>query len=161
MDLFDVGAPDDAVARRDHLDRQVLERLEGRLCLTAVEREDVGVVLLGLVVEHGEVVLVVEAAAGGEVLAEGVVREEDLLLGAVGDHAVGPVEHRGRHELQRALAEGERVAGLDALVGQVAVAGLSPLRPCGMLVMTLAFGQCAIMKGREPEWSGSTWLEMM
>ena len=127
VDLFDVGAPDDAVARRDHLDRQVLERLEGRLCLTAVEREDVGVVLLGLVVEHGEVVLVVEAAAGGEVLAEGVVREEDLLLGAVGDHAVGPVEHRGRHELQRALAEGERVAGLDALVGQVAVAGLESL----------------------------------
>ena len=136
----------------DHLDRQVLERLEGRLCLTAVEREDVGVVLLGLVVEHGEVVLVVEAAAGGEVLAEGVIREEDLLLGAVGDHAVGPVEHRGRHELQRAFAERERVAGLDAFVGRA----LRPLRPCGMLVMTLAFGQWVIMKGREPEWSGST-----
>ena len=127
MDLFDVGAPDDAVARRNHLDVEAPKRLEGGLCLAAVKHEDVGVVLLGLVVEHGEVVLVVEAAAGGEVLAEGVIREEDLLLGAVGDHAVGPVEHRGRHELQRALADGEGVACLDAFVGQVAVARLEAL----------------------------------
>lgn len=94
-------------------------------------------------------------------LAEGVVGEEDLLLGAVGDHAVGPVEHRGRHELQGALADGEGIARLDAFVRQVAVARLEALEPCGMLVMTLAFGQWAIMKGRAPEWSGSTWLEMM
>ena len=127
VDLFDVGAPDDAVARRNHLDVEAPKRLEGGLCLAAVKHEDVGVVLLGLVVEHGEVVLVVEAAAGGEVLAEGVIREEDLLLGAVGDHAVGPVEHRGRHELQRALADGEGVACLDAFVRQVAVARLEAL----------------------------------
>ena len=127
MDLLDVGAPDDAVACCDHLDVEPFERLEGGLCLAAVEREDVGVVLLGLVVEHGKVVLVVEAAAGGEVLAEGVVGEEDLLLGAVGDHAVGPVEHRGRHELQGALADGEGIARLDAFVRQVAVARLEAL----------------------------------
>ena len=124
VDFLDVGTPDDAVARRNHLDVEVLEVLEGFLGLTAVEHEDVGIVFLGFVVEHAEVVLVVEAVARSEVLTKGVVREQDFFLRAVRDHAVRPVEHRRRHELQRAFANRQRVAGLDAFVRQLAVARL-------------------------------------
>ena len=61
-------------------------------------------------------------------LTKGVVREEDLFLGAVRHHAVRPVEHRGRDKRERALADGERVARLDRFVGQFTVVGAQPFQ---------------------------------
>ena len=133
-DRGDVLAPDDAVAGGNHPDIEPAERLEGLLGLRPVEHEDVGVVFLRLEQDDRQIVLIVEAVARGIVLAERVVREQDLLLRAVGDHAVRPVQHRGGYELQRALADRQRLARLDCLIVQLAIAGreaLETLRRAG------------------------------
>ena len=128
-DLRDVGAPYDAVTRCNHLDVETVDCLERRLCLLGIEEEDVRVVLLCLIDDNREVVVVVIALARGVVLPECVVREEDLLLGAVRYHAVRPVEHRGRDERQRSLANRECVARLHGLIGHLSVVGAQPLQP--------------------------------
>ena len=119
------------MAGQDHFDGQAAESGERGLRLLAVQHQDVRVILLRFFHYNMHVVLVVEAAVRGQVLAEGVVGEQDLFLRAVSDHAVGPVEHRRRHEGQRARAEGERLAGLDRLIGQLAVAAGQPLEAVG------------------------------
>jgi len=114
-DLQGVRAPDHAVARGDHVHGQAQahhlvdllrdERAEGR--------EDVGVVLQGLLVELLLVDLVVEPERRRVVLAEGVVGHEQVFPRQVGEHAVGPVEHGGLDEHELALADGDAVARLD------------------------------------------------
>ena len=139
-DIVDVGAPDDAVPCGDHVDLEPVECLEGCLSLAAVEHQDVGVVFLGFE-EHGrQIVFVVEALGGGEVLAKGIVGEQDLLLGAVGDHAVRPMKHRCRNELQGAAADIDGIVGVDALIGEIAIAGGESLQPIGQARDDLGVG---------------------
>ena len=139
-DIGDMGAPEPAVPRGDHLDVDPCERFQGRLCLAPVEHEDVRIVLLRLFHEYGEVHFIVEELGSGKVLTESVVREEDLLFGAVGDHAVGPVEHGRRHERERALAEAQCVARLDAVVGKIAVVGGQSLEAVGIARVDFRLG---------------------
>ena len=104
--------PDDAVARRDHVDGE-LEREDLVDLLDhaiAERREDVGVVLERLLVELFLVHLVVETERRGVVLAEGVVRHEDVVPGEVGEHAVRPVEHRRFDEDELVRADVDPVA---------------------------------------------------
>ena len=121
------------MARADHVDGQVEgEHLVDLLQhLVAERREDVGVVLQRLLVQLLLVHLVVEAEAGGVVLAEGVVGHEDALARHVGEHAVGPVEHRGLDEDELAAPETDLVACFhDAEVPRrVVVAGDARLAP--------------------------------
>ena len=98
-DVGNVGAPEAAMPRGDHFDVDAGKSLQRRLRLAPVKHEDVGIVLFRFFHEDGEVHFIVKEAGGGEVLAEGIVREEDFFFGAVGDHAVRPVEHGRRHEL--------------------------------------------------------------
>ena len=121
--------PDDAVSRGDHLDVELVDFFECRLCLLRIQEENVCVVFLCLLDDDGEVIVVVIAFAGGKMLTERIVREEDLFLGAVRYHAVGPVEHWGRNECKSALADGERIARLDRLIGQFPVVGAQALEP--------------------------------
>ena len=72
-DLRNVRTPDDAVSRGDQLHIESVQRFEGGLRLVAVREEDVRVVFLRLLADDAEIVLVVIAFAGGEMLAEGVV----------------------------------------------------------------------------------------
>ena len=127
-DLRDMGTPDNAMSRGDHFHVEPVQCLECRLCLCPVREENVGVVFFRLLAEDSEVILVVEALARCQMLPERVVREENLLLRAVGDHAVGPVQHRGRDELQGALAERDTVACLDGLIGELSIVGAQPLQ---------------------------------
>ena len=62
-------------------------------------------------------------------LSESIVREKDLLLGAVGYHAVRPMEHRRRDECERACPDGEGIACFHRLIGHFAVVGAQPLEP--------------------------------
>ena len=103
------------MARGDQADVQAGDGLQGVLRLGPVGQHDVGVVLLGLAEELAAVHLIIEALGGGEVLAEAVVGEEDLVLGAVGDHVVGPVHHGRLNKGERAFADREGVARLHAL----------------------------------------------
>ena len=127
-DLGDMRTPQNAMTRGNQFDVESVQSLECRLRLSPIEEEDVRVVLLCLLDDDGEIILIVIAFAGGKVLAKGVVREEDLFLGAVRHHAVRPVEHRGRDKRERALADGERVARLDRFVGQFTVVGAQPFQ---------------------------------
>ena len=84
------------MARRDHVDGE-LEREELVDLLdhaVAVWREDVGVVPERLLVELLLIDLVVEVERRRVVLAEGVVRYEDIVPRQIREHAVRPVEHR-------------------------------------------------------------------
>ena len=75
--------------------------------------QDVGVVLHRLFPQQTLVGLVVEKLFDGEVLAEGVVAEEDVVAGHIGGHRVGPVEHAHLHKHQLlAVADFHAVAGL-------------------------------------------------
>ena len=67
-------------------------------------------------------------------LAERVVREEDGVLGEVGEHRVGPVEHRRLKEGERLSPEVEGIAGLNDLdvpARRVVVAGKAGASPFG------------------------------
>ena len=140
-DLGHVAAPDDAVARRDHVDVEPAERVEGAHDVARVGHHDVGVVLLGLREHLGQSHLVVEALRGGEMLAERVVGEQDAVLGAVGDHVVGPVHHDRLGELQRATADAQAVAGFDRHVAQVAVMGGQALHAVRGAAVDLGVGR--------------------
>ena len=48
-------------------------------------------------------------------LAEGIVREENAVLRAPGDHVVRPVHHGGLREVERALADADGVTSLHAV----------------------------------------------
>ena len=80
-DLQGVLAPDDSVAGADHVHGQVEgQELVDLLQHQVAERgQDVGVVLQRLLLQLHLVDLVVEAQAGGIVLAKGVVGHEDAL----------------------------------------------------------------------------------
>ena len=121
---------------------EAAHRLHGRGGLRAVGLHDVGVVLVRLVHDLTEVVLVIEAVGAGKVLAEGVVGEENLVVGVIGDHVVRPVDHRRLHEGQRALADAEGVTGLDAMVAEVAEVR-------GHVLDTLRRGAVDLCPGRE------------
>ena len=76
--------------------------------------------------------LIVEPGGACEMLPEGVVREENGILGEVGEHRVGPVEHRRLKEGERLSPEIEGVAGLhdlDLPAADIVVAGKAGLRP--------------------------------
>ena len=111
-DLVDMGAPNAAMAGGDHLELEALDRGKRATGLHAVRPHDVGVVLLGLLHDLAHIVLVVEALGGGEMLAERVVGEQDLIDVGVRDHVVGPMDHRGGHKAQGTLADAEGVARL-------------------------------------------------
>ena len=140
--------------RCDHLDGQV--HAEHLLYLAghhrAVEVEDVGVVFLCLVHHLVDVGCCVEERLGSVVLAEGIIGEQDVVAGHVGEHRVGPVEHRRLDEGQRVLADVERVTRLDVdivpvLVIVTAQDGLTFLRAVDGRARNLAkqFRQCAAM----------------
>ena len=117
------------MSRGDQLDVKSVQCLKRRLRLFPIEEEDVRVVLLCLLDDDGKIILIVVAFAGGEVLTERIVREENLFLGAVCHHAVRPVEHRGRNECEGAFADGEGIARLDRFIGQFPVVGTQSLEP--------------------------------
>ena len=119
-DLPAAFAPvDEAVVRGDELDVEGLDDGQGLEHLGRIGNHDVEVVFLAALQEVGGIVLVGEVLGGGDVLAEGVLGEEDLLFGAVGHHGVRPVEHAGFLEDQSALADGDGIAALDGLHGPV------------------------------------------
>ena len=118
-----VAAPDEAVRRRNDVDRPagVEHLLNGLAHLRAERHEDVRVVDAELPERAVEAVLVGEALRGRHVLPERVVRHEDALLGAVREHRVGPVHHRHRQERHRPPAEVDDVSLLDAFDDEAVV----------------------------------------
>ena len=65
-------------------------------------------------------------------LAEGIVGEQDAVELVIGNHGIGPVHHGRLHEGERALADVEGVAGLQAHeVKTVPVMGAKPLDALG------------------------------
>jgi len=56
---------------------------------------------------------VVEPLAARNMLAERIVGEEDLVLGKVGEHGVGPVEHRCFDKDERLSAEFDLVEAFE------------------------------------------------
>ena len=66
-------------------------------------------------------------------LAESVIAEEDVFTGHIGEHRIGPVQHRCFDEDELAASEVQRIAGLDidevpVLVIQAAQDGFPFLR---------------------------------
>ena len=116
-----VAAPDHPVVRGEHADGQLhlLDLGEQFLDQRRVKIEDVGIVLGGLVHEHTLFDLVVEPLAGGQVFAEGVAGEQDLVLLEVGEHGVRPVEHARFQETQGPLAQADLLPAADHVVGPV------------------------------------------
>lgn len=131
-DFLDMGAPDDAVPRGNQLDGEGGKRLECGLGLLAEGHEDVGIVFLSFEQDGREVVLVIETVRGGQMLAKGVVGEEDFFFGAIGDHTVRPVKHGRRHEGKGTASDGECVACLDCLIAEAAVARREALETVGL-----------------------------
>ncbi len=90
-------------------------RIQGPQHRLAVGHHDVGVIGLGLLHDDRGIDLVVEPLAGGVVLAKGVHREQQLLLGHVGGHRLGPMDHRRFEEAERPPPERNLLAvGDDA-----------------------------------------------
>ena len=114
-DVLEALAPDHPVARGHHLQLEPRELVERPADGRAERHQDVRVV--GLRLEHQLVErhLVVKAARAGEMLTEGVHREEQLRLWHVGGHRLGPVDHAGVEELQRAPPQRQRLAVGDDL----------------------------------------------
>ena len=108
-----VLSPDQSVAGRDHVDLQAGQPIQGLQHRLAVGHDDVRVIRLGLLHHDGQIDFVVEPLAGGVVLAEGVHREQQLLLGHVGGHRLGPVDHRRFDEPERPPPERNLLAGGD------------------------------------------------
>ena len=113
------AAVDQAVVGGDHVDVQALHDGQGLQHLGRVGQHDVVVVFLDGAHEVALIVLIGIAVAGGDVLAEGVVADKQLVFGDVGDHAVGPVQHAGLLEDDVALADVQLVAALDHFDGPV------------------------------------------
>jgi hypothetical protein len=91
---------DGAVAGRDDLGRHGVDLLQVGRVLLAEGHHDLGVVALGRKIH---VVLVVGVqGAGGEVRAEEIAGEEDLVLAQEAEHGLGPVHPGREHELQAA-----------------------------------------------------------
>ena len=114
-----LAAPDEAVVGGDHFDVELqgshkLKRLED---LRGEGQDDVVVVFLDRLFQHAAVVLIRKTFGGGDVLAEGVVADKELVFGDVGNHAVGPVQHTGFHEMDVPLADVDDVPGLDHFDG--------------------------------------------
>ena len=116
-DLHRILAPDEPVAGRDGLDLEpqphdLLHLAHDEL---AEGHEDVAEVFAHLVPQHGLIDLVCEALRRGQVLAEGVVGQQQLVFGNVGKHAVGPVQHRRLEEGQCLVPQRDRVTAADDL----------------------------------------------
>ncbi len=118
--------PYGAVCRADRLDGQCAELGQRLLHRHAVFAHDAGVVAAHLVPVVVEAHLAVgDAAVERPEGAECVGRKERPVLGAVGNHHLGPVHHRCEVEREReASAQVERVALLDLqrVVGDAVVA---------------------------------------
>ena len=95
--------------------------------MAAERHHDLGEVALGRLVDAA---LLGEEVGGGQVRAEEVAAEQELLLLHVGRHRLRPVHPGGVDELQRQVAEREAVTvghGREALVGQVEQVDEHPL----------------------------------
>ena len=116
-DFAGVAAPDDAVAGRNHggVDAHGNDLLDFPADQRRKGQEYVGVVCGCFFHEHVLVYLIVKLVGTGEVLPEGVVGHEDFVFHHVGEHAVGPVKHRGFDEFEGAFAKFEFVACFDGL----------------------------------------------
>ena len=105
-------------------------------------QDDVVIVFLDRALDHVGIVFIGETFGGGDVLAEGVVADEELFFGDVGNHAVRPVEHPGFHEMDIALADVDHLARLDHFDG-----------PAGGVELgfheALAHGRGEIFSGRQ------------
>ena len=115
QDLVEVAPPEMGVQGADEPDVELRRLFEQRGGLHAVLAHDVGVVAARLV---GPVALPLDlvgedAAAHGTEGAEGVSREERTRELVVGDHDLGPVDHRGADELEGVAPEAEGVPLLD------------------------------------------------
>ena len=127
-DLHRVVAPNGAMRGGDDVDWEV----EACYLLEFLRKdsgegvEDVGVILHGLFPQQALVGLVVEEFLDGVVLAEGIVREEDVVTGHVGRHRVGPVQHPHLDEDEfLSVADFDAVAGLHHVEVPSALAVLS------------------------------------
>ena len=111
--LHGVVFPDDTMAGAYHVDGQLHTKYFLNLPVDhgTVEVQDVGVVLFCLIEDVGREFAVVEERLAGKVLAEAIVGEEDALAVHIGEHGVGPVQHRCFDEGERNVAQWELVAG--------------------------------------------------
>ena len=137
-------APHDAVRGGDEVNgirTKPANGREGGSRLPAIRLHDVRVVLARLPHDLVEVILVIKAGRAGEMLAKGIVGEENLVVGVVGDHVVGPVDHGRLHEGERALADAERVTRLDTVVSEVAIVRGEPLHTLRRRAVNLAVGR--------------------
>ena len=110
-----VSAPDKAVVRGNHGNVEGLDYRQGLENLGRIGKDNIEVVFLDPVEEIALVMLVRIAPGRGNVLAEGVLGEQDFGFRAVGDHAVGPVQHPCFLEDQGMAANGNAVAAFDSL----------------------------------------------
>ena len=97
-----------SVERADRFDLQRGRLFQQCLYLRAVLADDVVVVASRLRRPRRAC-----GAREGTEAPEGVGGEEELLRFLVGDHYLGPVDHRGEHKMKRMRAEGERFTLAD------------------------------------------------
>ena len=153
-------AVDRAVARGDEPDLEVLDLVEVLLDDLAEGHHDLGVVPLGL--RQDAVDAVDEELGLGDVGAEPVAAEEDLVLLEVGRHRLRPVDPGGVDEAEGLAAEVEssrrrRRSGSwprRGRGGRRASAWPAPTRGPG------SRDSWPRTQGMPPEWSCSVWLEM-
>ena len=114
-DFQGIFAPDDTVARANHVDRDT--HLEDFIDFPrnhgAVEVEDIGIVFHGFLIEFCLVYAVIVHSFAGIVLTETVVAEEDVFAGHISEHRIRPMEHSGFDEDELAVAQVQGIAGLD------------------------------------------------
>lgn len=136
-----------------------LKRLED---LRGEGQDDVVVVFLDRLFQYAAVVLIRKTFGGGDVLAEGVVADKELVFGDVGNHAVGPVQHTGFHEMDVPLADVDDVPGLDHFDGQPVVSNWASMKRLPMVdVMIFSGLQRSTSWHRAPAWSFSVWFTTM
>ena len=111
-DVLGLAPPDQAVRRRHDADRDAAQLGDRIQDAGAVVGDDVGVIAERLFLVKTEVraFLIENPPAQRPVAAEGVAREEDLVLHGVGHDRFRPVHERRRKKLQGAAPQAERVA---------------------------------------------------
>ena len=117
------------MAGENHADFQPCQSLHCLLGLHAIRHQDIGVVFLCLMHNLGKVHLVSKTLSSCQMLAKAVIGEQNLLLRAVSHHAVRPVQHRGSHKGQGALADGQGIPSLDSHIILLPIAAGQPLQP--------------------------------